>query len=305
MTKRVLRDVAASVRQRLLNLHRETGEDFGIILSRYAIERLLYRLSQSKYADTFVLKGAMLFAIWTERLHRPTRDLDLLGHGPDSADRLVGVFREIMELEVEADGLVFDAQQIAVSDIREDQEYQGKRVKIESRLGAARIAIQVDIGFGDAVTPSPETVDYPTLLDMPAPRVRAYPREAAVAEKLQTIVVLGMLNSRMKDFYDVLVMSREFAFAGDRLVAAIVGTFGRRRTAFPSGVPEGLSEGFGRDGDKTTQWNAFLRRSRLEAPAVDFAEVVGEITHFLLPPLQAASAGESFVSRWEPGGPWQ
>ena len=305
MTKRVLRDVAASVRQRLLNLHRKTGEDFGVILSRYAIERLLYRLSRSKYAESFVLKGAMLFAVWTERLHRPTRDLDLLGHGPDSADRIASVFREIAGVDVEPDGQHFDAQQITVSDIREDQVYQGKRVKIPSRLGTARINVQVDIGFGDAVIPPPETVDYPTLLDMPAPRVRAYPREAAVAEKLQAMVALGMLNSRMKDFYDALVMSREFAFAGGRLVAAIAGTFGRRHTVFPASVPEGLSEDFGRDEDKITQWNAFLRRSRLEAPAADFAEVVEEIARFLLPPLHAASVGGAFVLRWEPGGPWQ
>ncbi len=298
-------NLPTSVHQRLRNWALQNDQDMNLVLTRYALERLLFRLSQSAYAQRFVLKGAMLFMLWSTRSHRPTRDLDLLAYGDPSDKGLAYAFGEICRIDAPADGLRFDAENLRVSVIREDQEYEGRRVEMTAYLGKSRIKVQVDVGFGDAITPEPAEAEYPTLLDLPAPRIRVYPRETVVTEKLQAMVMLGMVNSRMKDFYDLLIMSREFMFAGDALVAAITATFDRRRTALPSEVPRVLSAEFGRNDDKLTQWNAFLRRSRLDAPAGDFAEVVEEIARFLLPPLHAASTGRPFTLVWAPGGPWR
>jgi predicted nucleotidyltransferase component of viral defense system len=298
------RNPAASVRQRLLNLARETGEDFNMILTRYAAERLLFRLSHSRYRSSFILKGAMLLAAWRTARHRPTRDLDLSGYGTASAEELAAAFREIAELPIESDGLEFDAQGIGVSEIREDQEYHGSRVVVPAKLGSAKIKVQVDVGFGDVVIPNPQELDFPTLLGSPSPRIRAYPAEAVIAEKLQAMISLGIRNSRMKDFYDILVLSRELAFEASSLAASISATFECRRTPLPSPAPGALTAEFGSDPDKAIQWNAFLRRSGLEPPAADFAAVVREISAFLLPVLNSASSRRRPPLTWKPGGPW-
>jgi predicted nucleotidyltransferase component of viral defense system len=230
MTRKNPSNLAASVRQRLMNAARQQGEDFQLVLTRYLIERLLYRLSQSPHAPRFLLKGALLFALWTGRTHRPTRDLDLLGRGEARPEALAEVFRDLCSLDVQPDGVEFAADTIAVEAIREDQEYQGQRVHVEGRLDNARVRLQVDVGFGDAVTPGAEDVRYPTLLEMPAPQLKAYPRETVVAEKLQAMVMLGMANSRMKDFFDLSVLSSEFDFQGAILCKAIGATFKRRGT---------------------------------------------------------------------------
>jgi len=227
------KNVAASVRQRLLNRSRQTGEDFQLLFTRYAIERLLFRLAASEHRDAFVLKGAMLFALWTGEMHRPTRDLDLLGFGDSGEGRLRAVFETLCGVAVMDDGLTFAADSVAVEPIREDQEYGGQRVTVAVTLGQPRIVLQVDVGFGDAVTPAAEEVEYPTLLGMEPPRLRAYPKETVVAEKLEAMVKLGLANTRMKDFYDVLVMARTFPFDGDTLRRAITATFARRGTAVP------------------------------------------------------------------------
>lgn len=197
--------VAASVRQRLLNIIRETGDDANLVWTRYAVERLLYRLCVSEYAGDFVLKGAMLFLAWTGRSHRPTVDIDFLGYGENSDKRLMRIFRAVCGVEVEDDGLVYDSETITIAPIREGQEYQGQRVMLTAFLGKARIPLQVDVGFGDVVTPEPRIIIYPTLLDFPAPRIRSCPHETVIAEKLQTVVARGIANSRMKDFYDLYV----------------------------------------------------------------------------------------------------
>ena len=299
------RNVAASVRQRLLNRTRETGEDFNLILTRYAVERLLFRLSQSKHRSAFILKGAMLFEVWIKRPHRPTRDLDLTGYGGDSAEEVAAAFREIVGVPVQPDGLQFDPGGIAVSDIPEDQEFHGKRVVIPATLGTARINIQADVGFGDVVSPSVQEIAFPTLLDLPAPRIRAYPPEAVIAEKLHAMVALGVRNSRMKDFYDILAMSREFCFEGAPLAAAVAATFERRGTPLPSSTPIALTGEFGSDPDKATQWRAFLRRNQLAPPVPGFAEAVREISRFLSPVIRSARAGRAFSAVWKPGAPWQ
>jgi predicted nucleotidyltransferase component of viral defense system len=305
MSKEKPSNVAASVRQRLLNIIRETGDDANLIWSRYATERLLYRLSVSEYAGDFVLKGALLFMVWTGQPYRPTVDLDLLGHGEDSSERVEEVFRNVCRVDAEPDGLLFGPETVKAGLIRKDQEYQGQRVTLVAFLGKARIPLQVDIGFGDVVTPRAEEIAYPTLLDFPAPRIRACPRETVVAEKLQTMVVLGIANSRMKDFYDVFVLARDFAFDGATLVQAIKATFQRRKTKIPVERPLALTEEFGRDSTKTVQWNAFIRKSGLEQKVPDFLEVLSQLRKFLLPLLKVGSGQGPFLSFWDAGGPWK
>jgi hypothetical protein len=298
------RNVVASVRQRLLNRSRETGEDFQQLLTRYAIERLLYRVGASEHAGRFVLKGAMLFALWTGQMHRPTRDLDLLGFGDGSAATLLAVFRDLCAADAGDDGLDFLGDRLAVEPIREDQEYGGQRLRLEVRLGNARIDLQIDIGFGDAVTPAAQVATYPTLLEMPAPRLRAYPKETVVAEKLQAMVQLGIANSRMKDFFDLRILSRDFAFAGPILRDAVVATFTRRATAVPRAAPVALTAAFATETAKQKQWAAFVNRSGLGEQSGTLAVVVAELAHFLLPPLAAAAKQEDFPQAWPPGGPW-
>jgi predicted nucleotidyltransferase component of viral defense system len=294
----------ASIRRRLYDLSRERGEDFQLILTWYAAERLLYRLSRSKHSKEFILKGAMLLNVWMDRSHRPTRDLDLSGQGDSSPERLISVFNEICQVEVEPDGLQFDPQSIQVTEIREIQEYRGQRIRLVANLGKARINVQVDIGFGDAVTPEASQITYPTLLDLPAPLILAYPVETVVAEKLQAMIALGMLNSRMKDFYDVRMISKQFRFEGPKLAEAIRVTFDRRRTDIPESIPTALSDEFAIDTEKTVQWKAFLKRSGLERIPVELPQIIDEIRVFLIPPLNAATRGLDFNFYWIKGGPW-
>lgn len=304
MSKQKPVNLEASVRQRLLTLSRIRNEDFDYILRRYALERLLYRLAKSEYADKFVLKGAVLFTAWSKSIHRPTRDLDLLGYGDTSEDRVRDVFSKICQVIVEADGLKFDVSSIQIAEIREEQEYQGQRVKLTAKLGTIRIPVQVDIGFGDVVTPAVENIDYPTLLDFPAPRISAYPRETVIAEKLQAIVSLGMFNSRMKDFYDLWIISKQFSFQGDVLIEAIRATFKRRSTQIPGTTPVAFTEEFATDVDKSTQWRAFLRRSNLGEKETELQQVIDELKDFLILPLTGAASGDICNQKWIDGGPW-
>lgn len=303
MSKAKLTNIAASVRQRLLNLSRQRVEGLNVIMTRYAMQRLLYRLELCGEVQRFVLKGAMVFPLWSGREHRPTKDLDLLGHGAPSPQRLAELFEKLYVTEEAGDGLEFDSDSIAVEEIRGNQEYGGLRVKSMATLAGARIPIQVDVGFGDVVTPAPVEVEYPTLLDMPAPRIRAYTKQSVVAEKLQAMVVLGMQNSRMKDFFDLWVMAKEFAFGGQTLVDAIRATFDRRTTDVPHAVPIGLAAEFSGNADKVVQWQAFLRRSSLDAP-MDLSVAICTLREFLRPPLIAAAKAEPFAMSWPPGGPW-
>jgi len=305
MTQDQLSNVAASVRHRLLNMIRETGDDSNLVWTRYAAERFLYRLSVSEYAGDFILKGAMLFMAWTGQSYRPTVDMDLLSYDENSSERLAEVFRAVCGIEVEPDGLVFDPGTVNATPIREEQGYQGQRVTLTAFLGKARIPIQVDVGFGDVVIPKARMISYPTLLDFPAPGIRACPRETVVAEKLQAMVVLGIANSRMKDFYDLYVLARDFAFDGVTLTRAIKATFNRRKTEIPRETPLALTEEFGRDDTKSVQWKAFVRKSGLEQGVPELLDVLSHIRDFLLPPLKAAS-GQALVPKdWSAGGPWE
>lgn len=298
MTNPRPRNVSASVRQRLMNLSRQRGEDYQLVLTRYGLERLLYRLAQSPHADQFILKGAVLFQLWTGQPHRPTRDLDLLGMGNPSTDRMRSLFQDVCDSEVADDGLTFPTGAVQAEQIKDDDEYQGIRLRITAHLGNARIPLQVDIGFGDAVTPEPQTVTYPTLLEFPAPRLQAYPRETVVAEKFQAMVQLGMANSRMKDFYDVWTLARQFKFDGQQLCDSIRATFERRQTALPATAPLALTIEFSADRNKSIQWNAFLRKGRLLDSPPTLDEVVKLLKSFLMPPTLAIVANETWNRIW-------
>lgn len=298
-------NTAASIRRKLLNLSRERGEDFQLVLTHYGLERFLYRLGRSEYFNSFVLKGAMLFAVWTEKVHRSTKDLDLLGYGEDSGEHLKSLFQQLGQVEVEPDGLEFDQASVRVEEIRENQEYRGQRVKLSASLERARIHLQIDISFGDVITPEAEVIKYPTLLEqLPAPRIQAYPRDTMVAEKLQAIVFFGMINSRMKDFYDLWIISRQFPFEGGLLVDAMKATFKRRGTSIPDGTPIGLSEEFASDESSEKQWKAFLNRTDMKDDSLDLAEMLDGLQVFLMPPLSAAKKSEVFAQKWQKGGPW-
>ncbi|HRJ40624.1 MAG: nucleotidyl transferase AbiEii/AbiGii toxin family protein [Caldilineaceae bacterium] len=288
----------------MLNLSQTNGDDFNFLLIRYAIERLLYRLSSSPHADTFVLKGALLFLVWAAPIHRPTRDIDFLGYGDKTPGRLEQMFRDICLMDVVADGITFDLTTIKVQPIREEQSNAGQRITLAAYLGRARIPLQIDIGFGDAVVPPAVMTNYPTLLDFPSPEIQVYPRESVVAEKLHAMVALDMSNSRMKDFFDIWTLARLFAFEGLLLVQAIGSTFRERGTPLPKNIPTALSPEFYTAAQKVAQWQSFLRRSRIDTGGAELAQIVEDIVPFLLPPLQAAAQEEPFSVRWQPNGPW-
>lgn len=304
MTGEQQKNVAASVRQRLLNISREQREDFQLILIRFALERLISRISQSEYRDQFVLKGAMLFQIWSRESHRPTRDVDFLGQGVHSESCYREIFETLCSIDGE-DGLVFDATSIQVATMKEDEKYQGIRIKLNAFLASARIPIQVDIGFGDAITPGPIEIDYPTILDFSAPRIKSYPRETVVAEKFQAMVMLDIANSRMKDFFDIWILSRQFDFDGTSLCQAINATFNRRETVLPSATPLALSKEFSEDSQKRTQWNAFIKKGALQVDGRSFNMILNELETFLMPPTLAFRSGSEFKLSWPPAGPWR
>jgi hypothetical protein len=296
------RNLTASVHDRLLDLSRKQKEEFQLLLTRYCLERFLYRLSRSPHRSLFILKGAMLFAVWSNDRHRPTRDLDLLAKGQSSIERFEQIFRDVCGEAVEEDGLEFQPDTVRGERIKEDADYEGVRMQFEVRLGSARITLQVDLGFGDVVTPAAAEVIYPTLLGFPAPTLLAYPKETVVAEKFQAMVLLGTANSRMKDFYDLWIISRRFGFDGSSLCRALRATFKRRETTLPDKPPAALTEGFSSDQNKLRQWQAFLKKSKAEAQ--DLGQVVEALRLFLMPPAQAAAQGETFEQSWLAGGPW-
>jgi len=282
---RQTRDIGASVRARLLNLAREKGQAFDLLLTRYAAERLLYRLSITPHRDRFVLKGAMLMTTWFDDPHRPTRDVDFLGYGDPAPESMLAVFREICAIAVN-DGVVFDVDAMRIELIREELEYGGLSLRTTAGLAGARIRLVIDIGFGDAIEPGVEEINLPALLDFPEPRLRAYARETVVAEKFQAMVMLGLANSRMKDYYDIWKLSRSYDFDAVRLSRAIAATFARRGTAIPEEVPDALTAAFATDATKQRQWAAFVRDLAADVPALE--TIVTDLSDFLMPYAQQA-----------------
>jgi hypothetical protein len=297
--------LACSVRDRLKTLADSRHEDFQDVLLRFGVERLLYRLCRSQWHDRFVLKGAMLFAVWADKPYRTTRDVDLLGFGDVSVPAMEHIFQTICSTDVEPDGLTFRVDTVAGERIRAGRSYEGVRISLQAELARALIHLQVDIGVGDQVVPMPRPTELPTLLPMAAPRLRVYSRYSVVAEKLETLVEKGSATSRLKDLADLLFLSRTWEFDGPTLVRAVRGTFERRATRYPAGVPEALGETFAALPAKRAQWQAFVRRSRLIDAAPRLAEVVAALRDFVLPPLTAARTGTSFARHWFPDRGWR
>jgi len=297
------KNLEASIHQRLLNQARESGRPFNELLQYFAIERFLYRLSQSPHQEKFVLKGALMFAVWQAPPARPTMDIDLLGRMENQVETIVSIVRDVCRQKVEPDGLNFDPDSVDGNRIAEAAEYQGVRVSFRGSLGNAKIFMQLDVGFGDVIFPRATSVKYPTLLDLPGPRLRGYTRESLIGEKFQAMVRLGSLNSRMKDFFDIWFLSRHFDFDGPRLSTAISKTFERRKTEVPSNLND-LFEPLMRDPAKVTQWRTFAQRNRLQAAPEKLGDVLSLIGEFLDPVVQSFKEGIQFEATWQAPGPW-
>jgi len=295
--------MAASVRQRLLDIARANGRPFNEVLQYFAMERFLYRLGESPIGGKFILKGALMLVAWKTPLSRATKDIDLLGRMKNNVEDIANAIRTACSQEVTPDGLFFDGKSVAAQRIAEDADYHGVRIRFRGALGTARITMQVDVGFGDPVVPGPADVDYPTLLDLPAPRLLGYSRESAVAEKFETMIKLGILNSRMRDFFDIWLLSRQFEFEGQTLSSAIRKTFAQRGTDILA-KPVALTEGFSEDPGKLSQWRAFTRKNLLHAAPKDLREIVPHLSRFLGPVAAALSSDHPFRKTWVPSGSW-
>ena len=303
MTKRS--NIAASVHQRLLNRARKESRPFNELLQRFVNERFLHRLSKSPNEETFVLKGALMFGIWGGPGSRPTMDIDLLGSGVvNSRDRIVSALKAICEVEVEPDGVLFDPTSVTATRITEGAEHEGVRGRLRGKLGNTRMTLQIDIAFGDIVTPGPVRIVYPALLEFPVSELNGYTRESTIAEKLQAMVKLGELNSRMKDFYDLVALSRACDFRGSVLAEAIRKTFTARKTSIPPNF-DALIHALASDPNKQRQWEAFLTKSQLVDSPRDFVDAVSEIRDFLEPVIRNLCEGRKFRGTWEAPGPWK
>jgi len=298
-----VKNIEASVHSRLQNHARATKRPFQELLQYYAMERFLYRLSQSPHRSRFVLKGALMLHVWDAPLARATKDVDFLGRLDNSLENLQRVVREVCTAEVEPDGMVFDPATVRTERIKEDADYEGVRVRFVGLLGKARVTMQVDVGFGDVVTPGEENISYPALLDFPAPELSGYPRETVVAEKFQAMVYLRTINSRMKDFYDVWLLGSQFAFDGNLLAKAIAATFANRGTSIEL-APIAFTPDFTEQSSTLAQWTAFRNRLPNAQCPEKLSDVVTFLAELLLPVARACATGETFERRWTPGGPW-
>lgn len=304
MTKRRVKDVAASVRARLQTHAKDTNRPFQEVLQYFAMERFLYRLSLSPHAEKFVLKGGLMLTAWRAPSSRPTKDMDFLAKMPNDVDSVVAVVREICEQTVEPDGLEFDVASLEGRIIKEDADYAGVRVNFRAALQNARIHMQVDMGFGDVITPSAVAMEYPTILDHDPPRLNGYSRETTVAEKFEAMVKLGQLNSRIRDFFDIWLLARQFDFGGRILADAVRRTFENRGTAI-NVEPVALTPEFASDRARQTQWNGFRRKSRIDFAPETLQEVCDAIALFIKPVAAAVQANQPFEDQWAAPGPWR
>jgi hypothetical protein len=296
--------LAQSVKARLVNHAKGRELDPNHVLRRYALERFLYRLSVTPDVDRFALKGAFMLVAWLGEEVRPTKDVDLLRFGDTTDDVLEELFGDVCDIDMPDDAMSFDRSTIEIQQIRDDDPYAGRRMTLRCRLGNARLRIQIDVGVGDAVVPDAEWFDYPSLLDLPGPRLRAYSPETAIAEKTHALVTLGAANSRMKDFFDIWLLSQRRAFSGPRLSAALDATFERRDTALPEALPFGLRQAFVDVEGKQAQWTGFLDKNGLTSAPRDLRLVIDDISKFIGPVLLASSESDSTSTSWPPGGPW-
>jgi predicted nucleotidyltransferase component of viral defense system len=305
MKSQVIKNLPASIQAQLLVYAHREKTDFNLVLKRYGMERLLYRISKSRFADRFVLKGAVLFIAWQDSLYRPTLDLDLLAIGPSDTVSLNSAFREICGIACKEDALLFVPESVKAEQIRETNDFGGVRLYIDARLQKAKITLQVDCGFGDCITPEAYKEQFPTILDLPRPYVLMYPKETVVAEKFEAIVRFGEANSRMKDFYDLWVLASDFSFHGGVVSKAIENTFRQRKTTLPRQLPSGLHESFVENPLKQTQWRAFIRKNAFSKIEADFGKTISLVRKLVMPPLESLSTSARFEQLWVPGGPWQ
>lgn len=301
MSKKSPQNISASVHQKLSDKARSDGRPFNELLQYYAMERFLYRFSQSLHREKFVLKGALMLRVWDAPLIRPTMDIDFLGLTNNEVEEVRNLLQEICSVSVEPDGLVFDAKSFKGEVITEDADYEGVRVLFIGHLGSARINMQIDVAFGDVVSPEPGEVDLPAILDFPSPRLIGYSRESTISEKLEAMVKLGELNSRMKDFYDIWLLARMYDFKGGQLLDAVSKTFKQRRTAIPDSIVA-----FGNDfiNTKAIQWKAFRDKLDMDSVPKDFADIVLTIRTFLNPIISVARSNKGFSDSWKAPGPW-
>lgn len=304
MTKAAVTNTAASVHARLLNRAKAEGRPFNELLQYYVMERFLYRLSQSEYANRFVLKGALMLQLWGGSLSRSTKDIDLLGLSSATVEELVQAIQQCLATDVGDDGLNFDRSSVQGEQIRLDAHYEGIRIHAHASLGNARIKLQIDVGFGDVVTPEVREVVYPALLDSETPRLLGYTPETSIAEKLHAAVILDIANTRLKDFLDIWILIQEQDFSGSVLSEAIKATFQRRRTPLPESTPAAFTPTFYSAPRKQAQWRAYLRKARVQGEVPSLDEVAQQIEAFVMPVVRAIVAGEAFTKRWRPGGPW-
>lgn len=277
---KTIKNIPASIRQRLLNTSKETNRTFNEVLQYYAMERFLYRLAISNYTNDFILKGALLLKIWDNVEFRPTKDIVLLGQTSNDQEEIKGIIHDIIQMPYDDDGIIFNANSVGTETIKEDADYEGVRVCFTANLDNARINMQLDIGFGDAITPAPSKKEYPTILQLPSPILLCYPPETVIAEKFEAMVKLDRLNSRMKDFFDICLLARRFSFAEQDLANAIKRTFTRRGTELPQTLTI-FTEGFIKA--KQPQWLAFRGRVKQENIPISFSDVISEIRNFLEP----------------------
>jgi predicted nucleotidyltransferase component of viral defense system len=297
-------NIAASVHQRLYNKAKESSRPFNELLQYFAIERFIYRLSKSPHADQFILKGALMFSAWCGPASRPTMDIDLLGKIDNQLETITAVMKNACLTDVEPDGMSFNPDTVQAARITEDAEYEGVRVRVRGSLGKARVSIQIDIGFGDVIVPNADSVSYPAILDFPAPEIKGYTMESTIAEKFQAMVKLGVVNSRMKDFYDIWFLSRTFDFKGEILGEAIEKTFEKRNT--PVNLETALFDpSFGMDKDKDVQWRGFIRKAKLIGAPETFREIVAAVKRFLEPLATSITERKTFNNIWTAPGPWR
>ena len=303
--KKSTKNIPASVRARLQNIAAETSRPFSEVLQYYAMERFLYRFSQSKYARQFILKGALMFTVWQVPERRTTLDIDFSARFSNKVAAIEDVIKDVCKIPVAPDGLVFNAAKVKAKNIKENTDYEGVRVKFHGLLGRSRVAMQIDVAFGDSLYPAPAIINYPVILDLPKPRLKGYPLESVVSEKFEAAVKIGSLNSRMKDYFDLLLLSRRFDFDGGKLAEALKKTFKRRQTPLPEQAPLFAEEIYDNESDRQTLWKAFLKKEEIKHVPDKLSVVVHEIERFLIGPLAAIGKGKGFHKKWQAAGHWK
>jgi len=303
--KKDIKNIEASVKAQLQNKAKETNRPFSEVLQYFGMERFLYRVSQSKYADKFILKGALMFIVWHVPERRTTLDIDFLAQYDNQVASIEKMIKDVCKIDVVSDGLIFDPKNVKGQRIKEDADYEGIRVKFLGLLERSRIPMQIDMGFGDSIYPKPKIIEYPVILDFPKPKLKGYPAESVVSEKFEAMVKLGILNSRMKDFYDIWLVMRQFDFDGVQLLEALKRTFKNRKTSLPQRSPLFAEEIYDEKSDRQTLWKAFLKKGDVKHVPEKLNTIAREIEKFLVKPLVAINKGIGFNEKWKTPGLWK